>query len=315
MRIFTIIVISLIVRLLVSYYQLHSPNFYIQQDSYATYATMLAHGTINNVRYFSRYDTRLFPGYPVLIFLLTKIIISPILAGYLISLVSSLVAIYLFWKLTKNTVFTLVFSVFPPFWVEQATKVATEPVTVMLLLAGLLLYKKNKFFLAGLVLGFATDVRLISVCLFLAIIFRLLTAKKWNKVIKVTLGFSVLILSLIIYNYFLFGGSEIFRQFNVYPVTAQAKFGISQIVSDIVRNIRNHDYRVLLSGFLYLIFSFWGTIKLYNRRITSDTTQILFYWVLFSLIFIFSYGPPELFEDFRRFIVPIVPALIYGILL
>jgi hypothetical protein len=164
-------------------------------------------------------------------------------------------------------------------------------------------------------LGFATDVRLISACLFLAIILRLLTVKKWNKVIKVTFGFSVLILSLIIYNYFLFGGSEIFRQFNVYPVTAQAKFGISQIVSDIARNIRNHDYRVLLSGFLYLIFSFWGTIKLYNRRITSDTTQILFYWVLFSLIFIFSYGPPELFEDFRRFIVPIVPALIYGILL
>jgi hypothetical protein len=315
MRIFAIIVVALIVRLTVSYFQLHSPNFYIQQDSYVDYATMLSHGTINNTAYFDRYNTRLFPGYPVLILLFSRIIGSPILAGYLISLVSSLVAIYLFWKLTKNTIFTLVFSIFPPIWVEQATKVATEPLTVILLLAGLLLYRKNKFFLTGLILGFATDVRLISACLFFAIIFQLLITKKWSKLVTVAAGFSILILSLVIYNYLLFGSSEVFRQFIVYPVTTQAKLGIFQIISDISRNIRNHEYRVLISGFLYLIFSFWGIIKLYKHRKSSNTVQLLFYWVLFSLIFILSYGPSQLFEDFRRFIVPIIPALIYGILL
>jgi hypothetical protein len=315
MRIFTIIVFALMVRLAVSYFEFHNPGFYIQQDSYANYATVLDNGTINNTSFFPRYDTRLFPGYPVLIFLLAKIVSSPFLAGYLISLVSSLIAIYLFWKLTKNTIFTIIFSLFPPIWVVQATKVATEPITVMLLLLAILLFRKNRFFLTGLILGFATDVRLISSCLFFAIFFLLLREGKWSNLIKVTIGFTILIFSLITYNYLLFGGSEIFRQFSVYPVTAQAKFGIIQVISDISRNLHNHGYRVLLSGSFYLIFSFWGLIRLYKHQKFSKTTQLFFYWVLFSLIFIFSYGPPQLFEDFRRFIVPIVPGLIYGILL
>jgi len=314
-RIFVIIFIALIIRLTVSYFQLHSPNFYIQQDSYATYASMLNNGTINDTAYFSRYDTRLFPGYPILIFLMMKIVGSPILSGYLISLISSLIAIYLFWLITKNTFFTVVFSVFPPIWVAQATKVATEPVTVMLLLVALILYSKKHFYLTGMALGFATDIRFISICLFFAAVFQLLILKKWSKFIRATIGFTILIFLLIIYNYLAFGGSELLRQFSVYPVTAHANFGIIQISSDIIRNIQNHEYRVLLSGLFYLAISFLGIIKLYKHRKSSITTEVMFYWALFSLIFIFSYGPPQLLEDFRRFIIPVTPALVYGILL
>jgi len=315
MRIFLIISIALIIRLAVSYFQLHDPNFSIQQDSYATYASALNNGTTNNVSYFSLYDTRLFPGYPMLILLGMKVVSSPILVGYVISLISSLVAIYLFWLITGNTFFTIIFSVFPPIWVAQATKVATEPITAMLLLAALILYRKKYVFLTGLVLGFATDVRLISICLFLAIALQLLILKKWSNLIKLGLGFAIFIYLLVMYNYFVFGSSELFRQISVYPVTAHAKFGVTQIIADISRNIQNHEYRTLLSGLFYLIFSFWGLIKLYKHRSFSITSQLLFYWVFFSLLFIFSYGPPQLLEDFRRFIIPIIPALIYGILL
>jgi hypothetical protein len=34
---------------------------------------------------------------------------------------------------------------------------------------------------------------------------------------------------------------------------------------------------------------------------------------MFSLLFIFSFGPNPLLEEFRRFLIPVIPAIILGI--
>lgn len=315
MKIFLILFFALAVRLISSFYQLNDPNFTIHQDNYIYYANLLNGGAINDTLRFSVYDARLFPGYPILIFLAMKIIGSPIIAGYIISLVSSLFSIYLFWVITKKTFATLLFSIFPPIWVAQSTKVATEPLTVFLSLLTIFLYKKNAIFLSGAVLGLTINVRLIAICLLIAILFQMFFLKKWKNIGYMILGFLPFALLLFVYNYLVFGQEGIFRQFYLYPSIARASIGFIQIIKDVLRSIDWHQYKILFSGLSYIILSLWALVKLFKYRKSYSLTQLFFYWVLFSLIFIFLYGPEPLLEEFRRLILPIMPAIIFGILL
>lgn len=315
MKIFLILFLALVVRLISSFYQLHDPNFTIHQDNYVYYANLLSKGVINDALRFSTYDARLFPGYPLLIFLAMKVIGSPVIAGYVISLASSLFSIYLFWVITKKTFATLLFSIFPPIWVAQSTKITTEPLTVFLSLLAIILYRKNTIFLSGVVLGLSTSVRLVTICLLIAILFQMVFLKKWKNIEYLTLGFLPFTLLLFVYNYLVFGQEGIFKQFDLYPSIAHASNGLLQVVKDIFRAIDWHQYKILFSSIAYMILSLWALVKLFKYRKYSSLTQLFFYWVLFSLIFVFLYGPVPLLEEFRRFIVPIMPAIIFGILL
>ncbi|MBI2031140.1 MAG: hypothetical protein HYT08_00855 [Candidatus Levybacteria bacterium] len=312
--IFIIIFLSLLIRLAIIGFHIKDPNYSIQQDNYINYTQYLKDKIVNNSDFpKDTLDTRLFPGYPVVILLLESIYKSFITSGLVISLISSLLSIYFFWLLTKNNWAAFFFSLFPPVWVIQSTKIATEPITVFLLLLAIILYRRNLFLITGLTIGFATDIRLISICLFLAMVIHLYLNNKRKHLLSLTAGFLMIFSFLFLFNYLIFGISGIFQQFIVYPVHGRATFGVIQIFKDIPRAIDWGQYRILASGIFYLILNFFGFILLYKHRSLSWFHQISFFWMGLSLLFIFFIGPTPFLEEFSRFSVPFAPALIIGI--
>lgn len=253
------------------------------QDNYAGYAR----GIIPPE------DLRLFPGYPMLLSVFPN--------GILLNLVLSSLSVLLFQIVTGNLFLTVLFSIFPPIWVYQGAKISTEPLTVFLLLISILLLNKKYYFLSGLVSGLTIMVRLIAVCFGLAVF---VNTKSRNFVAGFILGAS----GLFIYNYFIF--DNLFIQFVVYPQiggAAGSAIGLIQIIKDIFRAIDWGQWRILLSGFFYLIISFVALYRLFRLN------RLLFFWLLFSLIFIFSLSPAPLLEEYSRFLVPVVPAIIIGL--
>jgi hypothetical protein len=140
----------------------------------------------------------------------------------------------------------------------------------------------------------------------------MLYEKRGNKVFKLILGFIPAFLLLFIYNYFVFGTSGIFRQFAFYPSIGHATIGFIQITQDFIKVILQRQYRALISGLFYVILSFWALFRTYKYRKLSDLNNLCFYWILLSLLFILIYGPNPLLGEYARFLVPVMPALIFG---
>lgn len=308
-----IIVSSLIVRLIILNSHLKDKNYSIQQDNYADYAFSLKNKLLKGLEISKENpNTRLFPGYPILILLVNPIFKSEVTAGLAISLFSSVMSIYFFWLLTKNLTATGIFSFFPPIWVIQSTKVSSEPLVVLLLLSSILLYRCRFFFFSGIVLGFASDVRLISICLLAALIIHLVLDRKGKDIISLIAGFVLLFSLLMFFNYLIFGLSELFQQFAANLTFGRATFGGLQLLKDVFRAIDWGQYRILISGIFYLLINFFALFQLFKHKKISGLYQISFFWMLFSLIFIFLLSPTPLLEEFSRYSVPFVPALILG---
>jgi|WetSurMetagenome_2_1015567.scaffolds.fasta_scaffold52695_2 Gpi18-like mannosyltransferase len=306
-----LITLCLIIRIITLVISLNNPHFAIIQDNYLDYSKEVINGTINNI---NNVNSRLLPGYPLLILTVSFLTsMPPIVSGLFISIVSSILCVTIFNNIFKNKIAVMLYSLFPPVWILSSVKIATEPLTAMLLLFSIFLFLKKKYFLAGLVTGFATGVRFISVCLLAAFIVTLIRKHK-RKILPLFSGFAIPIFLFLIYNLIVFG--NIFHQILLYPRIGGASgssIGILQLISDFPRSLDWHQYRIFLSGSFYIVFSIIGCLFLYKYRNNSDVFKISFYWLLFSLIFILSYGPSPLLEEFSRFIIPCLPAIIIGI--
>jgi len=308
--VFLIIIIAFLIRFALVIIHSLNPHFVIQQDNYATYAQALKSGTVHNLAY----DSRLFPGYPLLIFILSPFVGSEIKAGLVISIISAILALYILWLLTKNFFLVGLFSFFPPIWVIQATKVSTEPLTVLLLLVSIFLFLKKKYFFAGSILGLCFNVRIIAVALYFTYLLWSYKFHDLNVFFRITLSFIIFSSSLFIFNFFIFGSDKIFYQFNIYPLHGRGTVGATQIIQDIFRSLDWKQYRIFFSGIFYLSISLISAYNLYRRRFLSKVYWLFSYWSIFSLIFIFSYGPTPLLEEFSRYIVPFSPAINLGLI-
>lgn len=305
-NLYVILALALILRLFLVNLHLSDPNFSLQQDNYLFYANALKTGTIDPSA--TTGDMRLFPGYPIAI-LLFSLIFSPLFSAFFISILASILAIYLVWIITKSPKTTAFFAFFPPIWIMQGTKIATEPLAVFLLLFSLYLFLKNRLLWSGLLLGLAFDVRIISFCLLLALITFLFTNKQFEKLKLLTIGFIPTSLGLFIYNFFVFGNTGIFKQFvNLNQNYNGLKLGFFQLVDDLFRSLSWHQYRIFLSGSFYIIFVLIGLYLLFKNK-KSNIRKICFLWTFFSLIFVLSLSPTPLLEDFGRYLVPVMPAL------
>lgn len=306
-----IMLIAFIVRFVLLYNNLKNPTFHIQQDNYVDYALSLKKGVLNT---YTNINTRLFPGYPIMILALGFIFHSELVAGLFINIAFSLGSIYLFWLLTKNVLATSALAFFPPIWVEQSAKISTEPLTVFLLLLAIILFTNSYFFIAGLIIGLAFDVRLISICLLFTFLWMNYKEKRYPEITKMLLGFAISASILFVYNYWIFGQSGIFKQFYTYYSIDRVSIGVIQIIKDIPRAIDWKQYRILLSGTSYVVLNFLALYTLYKNRIKSNVNMIFFLWMIFSMLFVLSIGPTPMLEEFSRFTVPFVPALIFGLL-
>lgn len=305
-----LIIFGLIIKLSIMVYLVGLPsgNFSVQQDNYATYARALYDGKLHT-REFDVGDHRLFPGYPVIILLLLPIFQNEILAGLFITFISYIVAIILFWKLTKNMYVTGVFLFFPPIWFSVTNKVATEPLIVMLLLGALYAYLQKNYYFSGFILGIAFDVRLIAICLLFSF---LIQKNNISQKAQLLFGFGMTASLLFIYNIWQFGIKNIFLQFALYPKVGKGTVGVIQLVQDLLRTLDWHQYHIFISGLLYITVSLMGLCFLYTVRKRTQFYTIYFWWAFFSLLFVLFFGPTPLLEEFGRFLVPFFPALLIG---
>jgi Gpi18-like mannosyltransferase len=307
-----LIILSFAIRFVLLYINNIEPkilNINFLQDNYFYYAHALDSNTLsidNNP------DSRFFPWYPTLILFLSKVFFIPFsYSGLIINFLSLIGSVLIFWKLSKDRLATLLFCFIPTIWFIAPIKIATESLTVFLLLISLYLYHRKRLLLTGVVLGLASGVRPISVCLLISLIIVLLKNKNIFKIIK---GFLASFALIFIYNFFVF--KDLFYQFKIYPKIGGASgssLGFIQIFNDIFRALDWHQYRILTSGLIYILSSFIITYFLYKFRKKKEIYKISFYWSFFSLLFIFSFGPNPLLEEFRRFIIPFLPALILGL--
>jgi Gpi18-like mannosyltransferase len=304
-----ILVLALLLRIFIFNLHLNNPNFSIQQDEYLDYTYALKDGTIGNSSSFA-HGTRLFPGYPIAITIGSIFALPPITSAVYISIFSSVLAIYLIFLLTKSLKTTAFFAFFPPIWVIQGTKIATEPITIAFLLLALYLFLRKKPFWAGIILGFSFNIRIISICLLIALTGFSLFKKRVNDVKRLVLGFTPFFLGLFIYNFFIFGENGIFKQFtNLSGNYNGLKIGLFQIINDLPRALAWHQYRIFASGSFYIIFIALGLYLLYKNRQKSDLIKICLFWSILSICFVLSLSPTPLLEDFARYLTPIMPAM------
>lgn len=306
-----IVLLAFAVRIFTLIFSLNNPHFDILQDNYIGYIQELKNGKLNIA---GNPDSRLFPGYPLLMLTVSSIFYMPlIVSGLLISIISSIFCVVLLNNITKSKLAVLLFSIFPPVWILSSVKIATEPLTVLLLLISLYLYLRKNYLPAGLILGISTGVRLISICLFAAFLIMLIQKNK-NKLFPLISGFISAFSLFIIYNKIVFG--NFFHQIFLYPKIGGASgssIGIFQLVRDILRTLDWHQYRILFSGIFYIGLFIAAILILFKYKNKNNIFRISFYWLLFSLIFILIYGPSPILEEFARFSVPSMPAIIIGI--
>ena len=105
--------ISLILAIFLTIFRFNHGN--IQQDNYVGYAKVLPN-SLNSISFF---DSRLFPGLPILIFLFGQITRNFYVSGYLITILSFAGSYYLLYKITGSKL-SILSLVFPPILLNLA---------------------------------------------------------------------------------------------------------------------------------------------------------------------------------------------------
>lgn len=97
----------------------------------------------------TEYYTAHFPLFPLLIKLVGVVTNYPY-AMLIVTLLSSILALYFFYKLTGSLFLTFVFSIFPARWLIVRSVGSADPLFVAAIVASIYFFKNKKFWLAGL---------------------------------------------------------------------------------------------------------------------------------------------------------------------
>jgi hypothetical protein len=306
-----IFLLALLLRLYWIGHNLENLGIHIQQDRYADYAYALGNGSISGPS-FPDFDKRLFPAYPWAILVFKPLFVDEILSGLAISLLGAMGVIYLMWYLWKQLLPVLLIAFFPPMWVKQSAKVATETFFVFFSLLALLFFWKRKPFLSGVIIGICFMTRPVAVALLAAEVVMYLPRREAKQILHLISGFVISILPLFIFNAVIFGPDEILQQFMSSDRYGGLRLGFIQIGQDISIKLSLQEYKLVISGVLYFATNILSLFVLYYFRKQSNKILILFYWQIFTLLFILTFSPFTLLGDFGRYALACVPAYIMG---
>src|SRR3989344_3513434 len=204
-------------------------NYIIQQDNYIGYAASLGNG----LKDLSFSDSRLYPGLPILIYIVSYITEGYYSAAYLIIIMSFIGTYTLLYKITKSNLSVLPL-IFPPVMLDMVTLIANEFVTIffIILVIYLIFNKKNAYaaFVAGLTY--------------------------WFRAAGNLFYFSIPLVFFMIYDWYFFGTLSPFYQLIIYKLVSPYgnAVGFIQMVKDVVRTFDWGQYRILTSGILYIFF-------------------------------------------------------------
>jgi hypothetical protein len=270
----------------------------IQQDNYVGYAKILPF-SVGNVSFF---DSRLFPGLPILIYLFGLITRNFYIAGYLITFLSFVGSYYLLYKITSSKLSILPL-IFPPILLNLVTLIDTEFPFIFLIILGYYLIKNKKFALAFAVLGISVWFRLAGIALMFGVFLYFWIEKRLTKFFIYLPYFLIPIAFLLIYNVHFFGPKNILYQLSTYEAlhSGRISFGIIQLGADLIRAIRWHWYRVFLSGLFYI--ALFAVLWVKSIKFKSLT-----FWMITGFyIFTLSINLVPFLENLGRYLAPTIP--------
>ncbi|HET7098714.1 MAG TPA: hypothetical protein VFI61_00535 [Patescibacteria group bacterium] len=245
----------------------------------------------------SEYYAAHFPMFPILIRLLSVIVNSPY-AMLTITLLTSILAIYFFDKLSNNLFLTFVFAILPARWLIVRSIGSPEPLFIGSIIASLYFFREKKYFWAGVWGAVAQFTKSPAILLFIAYSIYLIWQKKFEfkKYLPIFLIPLSLLLVFVMY-YFLTGdffayfhsGDNIhlmFPPFQIFNYAAPwvGTFWLEEII------------------FVYL-FGILGIFKLFEKK---EFEMAIFSAVYFFFILFVSH------RDLVRYSLPIMPFLLLG---
>jgi hypothetical protein len=273
-------------------------NGIVQQDNYVGYAREFP----NSIGAISFFDSRLLPGLPFLIYLIGQLSGNYFLAGYMITILSFIGSYYLLYKITGSKLSILPL-VFPPVLLNLATLIDTEFPFIFLMILSYYLIKKEKLYLAFMIIGLSVWFRLAGVALIFGIFVYFLIEKKITKFFIYLPYFLIPVVLLLIYNVYFFGSKNVFYQLMTYEALHPGRIsvGVIQLGADLIRALRWHWYRIFLSGLFYIIF--FAALWIRSMRIRS-----LEFWLITGIyIFTLTVNLVPFLENVGRYLAPTVP--------
>jgi hypothetical protein len=270
----------------------------VQQDNYIGYARMLP-GLVGQISFF---DSRLFPGLPILIYIFTFFVRNFYLAGYIITLLSFIGSYFLLYKIT-NSKLSFLPLIFPPILLNLASLIDTEFPFIFLLILGYFFIKKEKFAWAFIIIGLSVWFRLAGVAVMFGVFIYSLIEKDIKKFFTYLPYFLIPVLLLVIYNVHFFGSVNPFYQLftyeNLHP--GRISIGLVQLGQDIIRAYRWGWFRILLSGFAYVLLFAVLWLK-------SIKTKSVGFWMITGIyIFTLMVNLVPFLENIGRYLAPTIP--------
>lgn len=305
---FILLLIVLTSRIMLAHSYIHNPAVHIQQDHYADYANAIKRNALTTS--FSKSDQGLFPGYPIIIWLFSFIVSNTIVAGIIISIISSCAVTWLLWSIFKSTIPAIFSLFFTPVWIKEGAKVATEPIFVALSLLAVYCSLRKKDIITGILVGAAFIIRPIGITLLITFI--VLVRGDVRRTSKIVLGFFIPVVILFLFNYFEFGRTGILEQFSNQSRYGGIRLGAIQMIIDIYRTIDWKEYRIFVSGIFYIFINFGALALLFKFRNESPLNKLMLTWLSLSLLFIFGPCPVTLIDDFGRYTLAGLPAVLFS---
>lgn len=290
------LIICLLLAVLLAYYRYS--HGVIQQDNYIGYARMLP----SSVSQISFFDSRLFPGLPILIYIFTFFVRNCYLAGYLITFLSFAGSYFLLCKIT-NSKLSFLPLIFPPILLNLASIIDTEFPFIFLLILSYFLIKKEKLAWAFLVIGLSVWFRLAGVAVMAGIFIYFLIGKEIKKFITYLPYFLIPVVFLVIYNVHFFGAVNPFYQLFTYETLhpGRINIGVVQLGQDLIRAFRWGWYRILFSGLAYIVL--FAVLWLKSVKIKS-----IEFWIITGIyIFTLVVNLVPFLENLGRYLAPTVP--------
>lgn len=277
-----------------------------QQDNYVLYAKSFANNFVN----LPHYESRLMPGFPFLIHLASSITKNYIFSAYFLTITLFILNYSLLYKIT-NSELSVIPLIFPPAMFNIATMIATESLTLFLIILIYTLANSRKYETASFISGVGFAVRPIISVTYPALFLTLYLKNRKILTFRSVLLFFIPVVFLAIFNNENFGDFSPFYQVMTYKNLAPHGTGIAlfQIIPDLIRSIEWRQYSIFLSGLFYLGFFAVMLVNIYNKiRIRKDLISIFsFTSTIMMSVYVLSYSFTPFIENFGRYIIPMVP--------
>jgi len=277
----------------------------ILEDNYVGYALSLTH-KLDDLTY---YDSRLFPGFPIMIYLFNLFINNPHISAYVIVFLTAILSYLLLGAINESKENLFIF-LFPPIMLDIATKITNEYFSILLILLSVYLFFNGRFSLSAFTSGLSMWVRPIGALLFPSLLISLFIYKKDKITPKLFLSFFLPVLMLMAYNLFFFNSVSPFYQLFVYKEVSPYgnSIGFIQVINDVVRAYKWGQLSIFFSGIFYLGLFIYGIIKIVNHRVILHNIKYFFTACsgTFMILYVFSYSFTPFLENFARYLTPLI---------